>query len=681
MKDDSPPNAQAPPLADRSPRAELEAWLREDPARSTLALDGTVFPNTSTLALQDTLTLNEPSQETLAPPQGRAPLAALPRIATWGPEDATPGPPKRIDAGWMGELDVVERLGAGGMGEVHLVYQRALRRHVVIKRLKPSRRGDPNAARALFREGILTGALEHPNIVPVHALGCSEDGLPVLVMKRVSGVSWQELLDDPDHPTWTHRAVGDRLAWHLQVLTQVCNAVHFAHSHGVLHRDIKPANVMIGDFGEVYLLDWGVGVRLNEHGEAEAGPLAGTPIYMAPEMFEGHAHPMTVRTDVYLLGATLHEVLTGEPLHKGSDLISIMCEALASRPTDFGPEVPEELARLCNAATHASPQERPTDADAFRRALAQALERRGALELCASARARLEAMDGLWADVAAGRAELDTERVVRLHELAGECRFALRQALNAWDGFAEARTLLDRCTTRLIDVELARGNVQSARVLLSELSTPDDAVAERVDAEERRRDEASQRLAALERDLDVNISSRERTGMIVAAALLSTTTVALTAWFDLEARPDARLTFVWITLTFLVGGLVGLGLFRRVLFGNAVNRWLTLAYLTACVALLANRVHLWLRPSVPFSAIFSADMLTLAAIFAVLAAVVHKRLGFIALIFVTGFGGIVAVPERSLLIMGLTITAGLWALAALWGAAARQVEEGRGRGG
>src|SRR5678816_383994 len=105
---------------------------------------------------------------------------------------------------------------------------------------------------------------DSPNIIPVHALGRDEHGQPLIVMKRVEGVSWRELLLDDEHPGWQSREPSReaRLVWHLQTLAQLCNAIAFAHSRGIVHRDIKPDNVMIGEFGEVYQLDWGVAVTV-----------------------------------------------------------------------------------------------------------------------------------------------------------------------------------------------------------------------------------------------------------------------------------------------------------------------------------------------------------------------------------------------------------------------------------
>ncbi|MCA9573515.1 MAG: serine/threonine protein kinase, partial [Myxococcales bacterium] len=198
--------------------------------------------------------------------------------------------------------------------------------------------------RQLLREARVTGALEHPNIVPVHALLTSEEGAPLMVMKRVEGVAWGDRLRATDGGL-------EDLEQNLRILLQVCHAVHFAHTRGVLHRDLKPHNVMLGEFGEVYVVDWGTAVALRDDVPIEGLPKArnvsgvvGTLQYMAPEMVGGSGAELDERSDVYLLGAMLHEVLTGDPPHLGDKVEQLLVRAWQSRPYTYEPQVPAELA-------------------------------------------------------------------------------------------------------------------------------------------------------------------------------------------------------------------------------------------------------------------------------------------------------------------------------------------------
>jgi len=204
-----------------------------------------------------------------------------------------------------------EKLGEGGMAVVYVAVQTALGREVAVK---TARDGDLDAARALVDEARITGALEHPNIVPVHDVGRDDQGRPLIVLKRIEGTPWSETIATA------------KLEWNLEQLVHVCRAVAFAHSRGILHRDLKPANVMVGEFGETYVLDWGIALPVDSHNDEVAGTLA----YMAPEMLA--AEVLTVRADVYLLGATLYEIVAGEPPHVAPSITASMLSIARSQP-------------------------------------------------------------------------------------------------------------------------------------------------------------------------------------------------------------------------------------------------------------------------------------------------------------------------------------------------------------
>ena len=151
-----------------------------------------------------------------------------------------------------GELVTGAILGTGGMAVVHSATQTALRRDVALKRAIA---GDKESIAALVREARILGALEHPNIPPVHLLATDAPGTPVLAMKRIDGAAWSELL------TVAHQDPLDRT---LEILEAVCRALQFAHERGIIHRDVKPANVMLGSHGEIYLVDWGIALTRGE---------------------------------------------------------------------------------------------------------------------------------------------------------------------------------------------------------------------------------------------------------------------------------------------------------------------------------------------------------------------------------------------------------------------------------
>lgn len=217
-------------------------------------------------------------------------------------------------------------LGLGAMGEVHLCRDGWLGRDVAVKTVTRDASAPDMRARFL-REARIQGQLEHPSIVPVYDMGKDVDGNEFFTMKRVSGRTLSDVLED--------LAVGDSDALSsefsrtklLGIFRQVCLAIEYAHSRGVMHRDLKPANLMVGQFGEVYVLDWGLArVRAVAGGSfvpvdgvpasASAGRILGTPGYMAPEQIES-ADAADERADVYALGSILFEILTLTPLNPG----------------------------------------------------------------------------------------------------------------------------------------------------------------------------------------------------------------------------------------------------------------------------------------------------------------------------------------------------------------------------
>lgn len=190
---------------------------------------------------------------------------------------------------------IVEELGRGGMGTVYRAVDATLDREVALK-VSTLGEVDPEEAQQLRREARVMARLEHPGIVPVHDAGELPDGRVYYAMKLVRG----ERLD-----RW---ARGRTLPNLLSVFRQVCETVAFAHAHGVIHRDLKPDNIMIGAFGEVLVLDWGVARRREEPAEPR-GTVLGTRAYMAPEQEEGRTDLVDERTDVYALGAILTALL------------------------------------------------------------------------------------------------------------------------------------------------------------------------------------------------------------------------------------------------------------------------------------------------------------------------------------------------------------------------------------
>jgi eukaryotic-like serine/threonine-protein kinase len=381
------------------------------------------------------------------------------------------------DEGFAARYEVRASLGEGGMGEVRVCRDARIGREVAIKVIRKGVGSRSDIHKRFLREARVQGQLEHPAIVPVYDLGRDPTGTSYFTMKRVRGQTLETLLerlrggDEAAAGELTVRKL-------LTAFVSVCQAVHFAHARGVLHRDLKPANIMLGDYGEVYVLDWGlarlystpedpaaphVEVVAEAIGKTAHGQVMGTPGYMAPEQIRGAVDELDERSDVYALGTILFEILTRMPLHVGDTAERILVETLRgvdARPSLRAPEleVAPELEAICVRATALVKEAR-----------------------FPSARALSDAVEGF----------LDGDRdVVRRRELAAaHARKGAESAVPALatgDAAARARALQEVGRAIVLDPE----NADAARTLLQLLTEPPkelppEARAEATASEER----------------------------------------------------------------------------------------------------------------------------------------------------------------------------------------------------
>ncbi|HKG60076.1 MAG TPA: serine/threonine-protein kinase [Pyrinomonadaceae bacterium] len=238
----------------------------------------------------------------------------------------------------------VKELGRGGMGAVYLAEDRELDRLVAIKILNTPALTEDLGNR-MIREAQIIAGLEHPGIVPVHDVGTLADGRIFYAMKYVRGSRLDE-----------YAAQGASLRDRLRKFQSVCDAVAFAHAHGVIHRDLKPQNIMIGSFGEVLVLDWGV-AKIRDDPRSSAvyqtgdGTVIGTRNYMSPEQARGENDQLDERADIYSLGAVLSFLLNDQPkVSKVANAIAAkaMASAKESRYTTAS-ELSSDIARLLDA--------------------------------------------------------------------------------------------------------------------------------------------------------------------------------------------------------------------------------------------------------------------------------------------------------------------------------------------
>ncbi|MHC4601616.1 MAG: serine/threonine-protein kinase, partial [Planctomycetota bacterium] len=230
----------------------------------------------------------------------------------------------------LGPYKIKTEIGRGGMGAVIEAEDSELRREVAVKVLLPNARNNKAVVGRFVEEAQVQGQLEHPNVCPIHGIGRDQDGSPYFAMKRVRGKPLSDVIEE------YHEGGEMNLSRLIEMFLKVCDAMGFAHSRGVIHRDLKPANVMVGSFGEVLVMDWGLAKiqgredtrekglavqtdRSEEDGALKTmdGDVIGTPAYMPPEQASGDVSKMSETSDIYSLGAILYEILAGVPPFSG----------------------------------------------------------------------------------------------------------------------------------------------------------------------------------------------------------------------------------------------------------------------------------------------------------------------------------------------------------------------------
>jgi eukaryotic-like serine/threonine-protein kinase len=411
------------------------------------------------------------------------------------------------------------RIARGGFGEIRRVHDAEMERVVAMKLLRADIAGAARIQARFVAEAKLTGGLEHPGIVSVHDRGQLEDGRLWFTMREVRGRTLGDVIDEVHDAAgpegfretasgWTFRRLVDAFA-------RVCQAVAFAHRRGVVHRDLKPDNIMVGEFGEALVMDWGLGRRVGGPRDPEAhadepsedlaspaltqvGDVLGTPVYMPPEQALGQRDRHAPPSDVYALGAVLYHLLSGQLPYDGGSALTVLRQVVAGPPRPVteaaeGKPVPAELAAICEKAMAREMSARYPDAEALAREVvawldgarrkeqalavvdeARAMEpeikalRAKAGEVEARARAiqsDLRPYDPIEKKRPAWELEDEAKRLGREAALA-EARWmqAVQGALSVDPDLAEAHAMLaDHHRAQLVDAERAHREEDAAR--------------------------------------------------------------------------------------------------------------------------------------------------------------------------------------------------------------------------
>ncbi len=459
-------------------------------------------------------------------------------------------------------------LGEGGMGQVHEAHDPVLARTVAMKRARPA--AGTRARASLVAEARTLASLDHPNIVPVHSLGRGPDGAPILVMKKVSGEAWSAMV-----------RAGRDLDRDLRIFLAICDALRFAHARGLLHRDLKPDNVMVGTFGEVYLMDWGCACPAED---ATTEEIVGTPQFMAPEMVRSGCS-LGPTTDVFLLGATLHRAVTGHPLYGGVGLREVLQQAWEARPVAYGEEVPAELAQILHRACARDPADRFATVDALADAVRAMRDHRAAQALATAASSSLPELEAALQG-SPGRADA----------LFAEVRFGYRAARQIWPECPEARFGQAHLLEVWLPWKLARGEISAVESLLPELEPPQVATWQRRIAEAR---QLQDRRESERQAFDLHVAAQERRSVGLSSLVLVAALVVVVALAEPEGGVDLP-TLAWLSVLTL--GVVVLGMlpFRRRLLATRASQALMLGLVLMLSASTVNRfVSLWAALPVP----------------------------------------------------------------------------------
>lgn len=374
------------------------------------------------------------------------------------------------------DFKIRQRIGGGGQGEVFEARQRNLNRTVAVK---IARKADSDCD-DFFSEAYTTALLDHPNVIPIHDIGLIEDERgqrrPVLTMKRVRGKSWlARLRADRSAEDFQLETF---LARHIPVLIQVTHALDFAHSRGIIHRDLKPSQIMVGSFGEVYLLDWGLGLYVgigtddDDDSESDCERTAldlnrlvdrqnatnptGTPAFMAPEQAITNTSKLGIQTDVYLVGATLYYLVMGRPPHQARTAMEAMYKAAENSYPPLPPEAPQTLVKLIEWCMEIDPEDRPESAALVRSQLEDWLTGAGRMD---ESRRLVEEVAGA----------LETSDKVSL----SECARKLERASHLWPENHRIAPLRDDVLARYVGQAIERGDLVLAVVQARRVSSPE----------------------------------------------------------------------------------------------------------------------------------------------------------------------------------------------------------------
>lgn len=370
------------------------------------------------------------------------------------------------------EYELLQVLGQGGMGVVYTARQTSIDRQVAVKMLKSKTAQNQDQRHKFLAEAVVTGELDHPNIVPIYDVGSNNKGALFYSMKKVEGRPWLKTIRK------------NSLAENLSILMKVADAVAFAHSRSVVHRDLKPENVMIGEFGEVLVMDWGLAQSTSGFRKSNSinttSSMGGTPAYMAPEMATGPLDRITHLSDIYLLGAILYEILTKRPPHTGKT--AMKCLMAAAKNKIVKTDVQGELIEIAMKAMRTQPKDRYPSVQAFQQAIMDYQSHAESISL-------------------ATRAENDFDLASKSenYELYSRALFGFQEAMSLWPENTTANAGVEKTILSYASTAYEKGDFDLGLSLLKEEQPEHAELIDKIRSEQTERDARQQRLRTAKR--------------------------------------------------------------------------------------------------------------------------------------------------------------------------------------
>ena len=328
------------------------------------------------------------------------------------------------------DYELIKILGEGGMGVVWNARQTSVDRSVAVKMIKGPAASSRTQRQKFLAEAIVTGDLDHPNIVPIYDVGSDDKGILFYSMKQVQGTPWLKVVKKKS------------LHENLEILLRTADAVAFAHARGIIHRDLKPENVMLGSYGEVLVMDWGLALPTEQFqkGRDVVTPgMGGTPAYMAPEMATGPIDRITFSSDIYLLGAILFEIVTGKAPHPGKKVQECLLNAMRNVISET--DKTGELVDIAKKAMAALPVDRYPTVKDFQDAI------RGYLSHSESIAMAVRAQD-----------DLEAARKSQEYTAFNKAVFGFEEALELWRANTQASAGLASARLEYAKAALAKGD-------------------------------------------------------------------------------------------------------------------------------------------------------------------------------------------------------------------------------